>query len=309
MSRRTRGLLVCGILVVLLSCSIGLLLFRKTASEVISQARSVANGPFLGSGSPRIVSRGNQRGVVVRKQPEDRDDELAEHDADAYLEERRRNQTVSSSSEIKASLAATSASAPAFNWVNLGPAKPTGGLAGLSGKLQAFAWEPTHPQVMYAGGGLGSGDEGPFTQAGAFKTVDSGSTWTPINRGLFDTTVNVMWINQSNPAVLLTGTEFGGLFRTTDGGQLWTQVSPDAPVSAIVTAAGGILVGTAAGFEFSNDGGATWNVVQKTPATVRCLAVNGTDIMAGLQNGDVLWKGPSDQTGTNSCVEPTTPRF
>ena len=71
-----------------------------------------------------------------------------------------------------------------------------------------------------------------------------------MNQGLADTSVNMMWIDQSNPDILLSGSEFGGLFRSTDGAQSWTRVSPHGPVSALVTIAGGILAGTSQGLGF-----------------------------------------------------------
>lgn len=205
-----------------------------------------------------------------------------------------RDQARSSNKEIQASFAGP-ASTPAFTWINTGPVNPIGRLAGLSGKLQAFAWEPSHPKVMYAGGGVGSGNERPLNQSGIFKSVDGGRTWAQMSKGLTDTTVNVLWIDPSNPGALLAGTEYGGLFRTTNGGQAWMQVSPNAPISAIVAVPGGILAGTGEGFEFSNDEGATWNILQKTSSPVRCMAVNGSNIIAGLEHGAVLWRGSADR--------------
>ena len=205
----------------------------------------------------------------------------------------RRDQSRSSVPDILKAFA-SAASTVNFNWVNPGPVNPIGGIAGRSGKLQAFAWEPSHPLVMYAGGGIGSGNEGPATEAGVFKTTDGGNSWAPANQGLLDTTVNVLWIDQSNPTVLLAGTEFGGLFRSADGAGSWTQVLPDASVSAIVSVPGAMIAGTGSGFEFSNDDGITWTLLQHTVTGVRCMAVSGSDIIAGLDGGDVLWKGPSD---------------
>jgi len=48
-----------------------------------------------------------------------------------------------------------------------------------NGKIQALAVFAGNPNVMYAGGGLGSGSEGPPSQAGAFKTTDG----TPLVSG------------------------------------------------------------------------------------------------------------------------------
>src|SRR6266487_6589757 len=93
-------------------------------------------------------------------------------------------------------------------WTSLGPHHingPSGTFA--SGKLQALAVFNSNPNIMYAGGGLGSGNEGPLTEAGAFKTTDGGTNWIPINTGLLDPIVNVLWIDQSNANVVLAGTE------------------------------------------------------------------------------------------------------
>ena len=199
--------------------------------------------------------------------------------------------------------AATEAATAPFNWITIGPTNGLGGLAGRSGKLQAFAWEASHPLVMYAGGGNGSGAEGPFTETGVFNT-DGGNSWISINNGLTDHSVNVLWIDDSNPQNLLAGGEFGGIFLTTDAGQSWSQVSPDAPVSAIVSFNGGVLAGTGVGFEFSSNRGASWNVLQRTPATVRCLAVNGGDVIAGLDNGSVMWRTPTSQLWQTVALGP-----
>jgi hypothetical protein len=208
----------------------------------------------------------------------------------------------SSPEEIRASLTRAAA---AFGWVNPGPVNIIGAdQTRVSGKLQAFAWEPSHPQIMYAGGGLGSGNEGPFTETGAFKTTDGGATWSRINQGLSDTAVNVLWIDPSNPNLLLAGTEFGGIFRTGDAGQTWVQVSTDGPVSAFLTVSGGILAGAGRGFEFSTDHGLTWQLAGTTSSAVRCIAAAGSDMAAGLDRGDVLWKGPSDQSWHRVASDP-----
>ena len=42
--------------------------------------------------------------------------------------------------------------------------------------MQAFAASAGNPNILYAGGGLGSGSEGPFTGAGVFKFMRASST-------------------------------------------------------------------------------------------------------------------------------------
>jgi hypothetical protein len=219
----------------------------------------------------------------------------------------RRNQSRSSAREVQTAFAGT-ASTVYFNWVNPGPVNPYvqigGQYTGVAGKLQAFAVGPSDPKVMYAGGGTGSGNEGPATEAGVFKSVDGGGSWTATNQGLLDTSVNVLWVDASNPSVLLAGTEFGGLFRSTDAAATWTSVLSDASVSAIISVTGGIIAGTAAGFEFSSNRGLTWTLLQHTASGVRCMAVNGSDIIAGLDGGDILWKAPSDATWRTVASNP-----
>lgn len=55
----------------------------------------------------------------------------------------------------------TAAAQWSFQWINPGPQNlvhPDGSL--VSGKLQAFAWAASQPQVMYTGGGNGAGIQG-----------------------------------------------------------------------------------------------------------------------------------------------------
>jgi uncharacterized protein (TIGR03437 family) len=286
MSSRMRTISLCCIFSALLGSFLWFGTRRKSRTERISTA-----SPALGlvrpepNGSLNLPTREPQH----RARPTPSRNDLNEDEISGL----RRDQLRSAASEIQRSFAVP-ASAVAMNWVNPGPVNPIGGIAGRSGKLQAFAWEPSHPLVIYAGGGIGSGNEGPATEAGVFRTIDGGISWAPANQGLLDTTVNILWIDQANPSILLAGTEFGGLYRSTDGAASWIQVLPDASVSAIVTVTGGLIAGTGAGFEFSNDDGITWTLLQHTISGVRCMAVSGSDIIAGLDGGDVLWKGPSD---------------
>lgn len=270
MPRWTQAVLGSCILAALLSAC--LLMLRKEGPDRACFSRVPVAGQNAPPGAGSTVPR-RRLTITPSKRREDRRDPEKQNglheDIGAHF---RRDQPRSSLKEIQASFA-NGASASPFLWINPGPVNPYvqygGQYTGVSGKLQTFAWEPSHPQVMYAGGGIGSGNEGPATGAGVFKTTDGGNTWTPINNGLLDTMVDVLWIDLSNPNVLLAGTEFGGLFRTTDAGDSWTQVSSDAPVSAIATVAGSILAGTGVGFELSSDDGGTWTVLQSTPCRER----------------------------------------
>jgi photosystem II stability/assembly factor-like uncharacterized protein len=44
--------------------------------------------------------------------------------------------------------------------------------------------------------------------------------------------------------------------------------------------------------------------LQKTPSAVRCISATATDSIAGEENGDVLWKGPTDSTWRTVATNP-----
>jgi hypothetical protein len=94
-----------------------------------------------------------------------------------------------------------------------------------SGKLQAFASYGPNPNIAYAGGGIGSGNEGPLSEAGAFRTTDHGQTWSSIDNGLTDHLVDALWVDPSNADHVLAGTWGAGIFQTVNGGTSWTLVA------------------------------------------------------------------------------------
>src|SRR5450432_2097939 len=108
------------------------------------------------------------------------------------------------------------ASAAAIKWVPVGP---MGNQIG-SGKLNAFAYVQANPNIMYIGGGWGNTPRESPSQMGIYGTTDGGAHWTPMNNGLNNTdgtissVVNGLWLDQTNPSVVLAATEFGGTFRS-----------------------------------------------------------------------------------------------
>lgn len=204
-------------------------------------------------------------------------------------------------------------------WQVIGPrAIPQGSDPPGAGKLQAFAVDFANPQIMYAGGGAGPGNSGPYGQSGVFKTADGGLTWASINNGLTDPMVDALWLDQSKPNILLAGTWFGGIFRSTDAGAHWAQVRPGATTA--FTQAGPILyAATASGVAVSIDSGATWTLTKPTSVPARTLAASGSALYAGLDNGDVLfqasptssWQLLLSQPGHtvwSISVDPTSPQ-
>src|SRR5262249_44078347 len=48
---------------------------------------------------------------------------------------------------------------------------------------------------------------------GVFKSVDGGASWSALNTGLTNTSVEALAINPSAPTIVYAGTEGGGVFR------------------------------------------------------------------------------------------------
>jgi uncharacterized protein (TIGR03437 family) len=199
-------------------------------------------------------------------------------------------------------------------WTSLGPSAIPGasGTSG-SGKIQTFAICASNPLVMYAGGGVGSGTEGPDTAAGVFKTTDGGAHWTSINNGITDSYVDAVWVDPNNPDNVLVGTEITGIFHSTDGGQSWTSAgtpiqtsASGAPVTTQVITVGStsdfatfgstILAANMGGVAASSDGGATWSIVYKTAARVLTLQVQAGVVAIGTAIGNILYQPSGGST-------------
>ena len=187
-----------------------------------------------------------------------------------------------------------------------------------AGRIQAFAINLATPSVMYAGGGVGTGNSGPTSNAGVYKSTDGGAHWVAQDNGLTDRYIDAIWLDQSNPNTLLASTWFGGIFRSTDGAQSWTNVRASSTTS-IVQSGAVLLAAAADGFVSSTDAGATWAVQKMTTSPVRTLACSGGACYAGLDDGTVLaqvtqgspWStvlpGGSSATAYNIAINPANP--
>lgn len=177
-----------------------------------------------------------------------------------------------------------------ITWSAIGPSAILGGNINLpgAGKLQAFAIDNQNPSIMFVGGGIGPGNSGPYTEAGVYRTENGGSAWTQADTGLTDPAVNVLWLDQSNPSIVLAGTNSTGIFQSTDGGMHWTETGPFGTTTAFIQRAGLLYAGTAQGIAVSINDGASWTMMEPTATPVQTLATLGSVIYAGLDNDDVL---------------------
>ncbi|MFY9550144.1 MAG: hypothetical protein WAU32_03255 [Thermoanaerobaculia bacterium] len=97
------------------------------------------------------------------------------------------------------------------------------------------------------------------TDAGVFKSVDRGQTWTHPNQGIDSPYLASIAPARSTPTTLYAATDTG-TFRTTNGGGLWTRTST-LQVSALVVdpLTSDLVYGLSSlGVAKSVDGGATW---------------------------------------------------
>lgn len=206
------------------------------------------------------------------------------------------------------------AQTPSVTWTPLGPKQISGPNSSIgSGKIQAIAIFPGNPNIMYAGGGTGSGIEGPNTEAGVFKTTDGGLTWTAMNNGLTSPTVDALYVDPSNPDLVLAGTEPNGVYRSADGGQTWTEVGTQVPAGPDPNPGGQpttnpvqhlgptadfavldstIYAAVQTGTVKSTDGGLTWSTSVNNMVPAKTMAAAGGALAVGFNSGAVFYAPP-----------------
>jgi photosystem II stability/assembly factor-like uncharacterized protein len=177
---------------------------------------------------------------------------------------RRLSRVVSIAVGILVALGAAQGEAGLNVWTSGGP--PGGGGA------ETVAFDPVTPTTIYAGG-LPS-------NRGAFKSLNGGASWTPINNGLnipnFPLlSVTSMVVDHQNPNVVYAGTFLAGVFKSVNGGASWVQSNGVANQPGQIPQAVGIgpmamdpqnpsivYVGSTNGLFKTTDGGATWSRIE-----------------------------------------------
>ncbi len=162
-------------------------------------------------------------------------------------------------------------------WVNQGPFNCDEGVA----RIDVIAVHPTNPSVLYAGSPHG----------GLFKSIDSGTNWTPISTFLPSLGISGIAIHPTNSAVIyvLTGDGNGGdgcfdggacfpgfssvskgVYKTLNGGDTWLKTGDFQLASGNIGTYSGrkliinpsdpnkLLAATSKGVFFTWDGGTSW---------------------------------------------------
>jgi hypothetical protein len=115
---------------------------------------------------------------------------------------------------------------PGLRWQDSGPNWQPGA-GGLC--LHTILLDPSHPNRMFVA----------ISAAGAFRSIDAGATWKPVNRGLRSQyipdpdaevghCVHRLAMHRSRPDVLFMQKHWD-VMRTDNGGDSWQEVSGDLP--------------------------------------------------------------------------------
>ncbi|UCE07095.1 MAG: hypothetical protein JSW07_03400, partial [bacterium] len=101
-------------------------------------------------------------------------------------------------------------------WVSLGPRRLTNG---STGRMDAIAFHPNDPNIMYAGAPTG----------GLWKTTNGGKNWTPLTDKLPSMQIGAVAVDPKYPNIIYLGTGSSrykkgiGIFKSIDGGKHWTR--------------------------------------------------------------------------------------
>ncbi|MDH4083754.1 MAG: hypothetical protein OEV99_09055 [Nitrospira sp.] len=157
--------------------------------------------------------------------------------------------------------------------------------------------DPTRPSILYAG-----------TSGGVYKSIDQAGHWEKVNNGLVPPgmlktsralNVTSILVDPYSPDTVYAAT-LSGLYKTTDAAQAWTRVGEllaDQMIIAMVldrTRQGVIYITGRDGVHRSEDGGATWKLINSglTTTNVRAIAQSATDpkVFYAGTNGSGLYR-------------------
>jgi photosystem II stability/assembly factor-like uncharacterized protein len=147
----------------------------------------------------------------------------------------------------------------------------------------SLAIDPNNTSVLYAG----------TAGTGAFKSVDGGATWNPLN---VDTTVWSLYVDPTNSNVVYAGSNGNGVYKSTNAGVFFVRTGSPAVGVVLSLAKSGdrLYAGTATqGVSVSKDDGATWTNTKISDGLGLVLSV-GLDgsVFAGT-NFDGVFERPA----------------
>jgi photosystem II stability/assembly factor-like uncharacterized protein len=163
----------------------------------------------------------------------------------------------------------------------------------------AITYDPTNPDIVYAGTGEPTMDlekaygAPGFSGIGVMKSTDGGETWNALPWPKTSSAICRILVDPRNTSVLFVGAR-DGLWRTSDGGQLWTRVragtvtdaafKPDNP-DIVYCALGNDDGGSSNGVYISTTGGTSTSSFTKATANMPASDSTGR-IILGITPAD-----------------------
>jgi hypothetical protein len=134
---------------------------------------------------------------------------------------------------------------------------------------------------------------------GVFRSTNNGASWSAANTGLTDSVINTFTMGGTN---VFAGSNRGGIYLSTNNGVSWSVATPIlvsgpfgpgiTPIISLLAngtdlfagcSGGGGIMYYGGGVYRSTNNGATWTEVGIFNQIVSCLALCGTNIVAGAQ--------------------------
>ncbi|HET9229013.1 MAG TPA: hypothetical protein VFR31_20210 [Thermoanaerobaculia bacterium] len=190
----------------------------------------------------------------------------------------------------------------------------TSGGPEAGGPVEALAFDPADPDIVYAG-----------TYGGVFKSEDRGATWTAASLGLAGPQVLHVEVDPSHPGTVYMST-LHGFQRSQDGGRTW-QVPTLISVTAFAMARSSpqtLVAASGDQIHLSSDAGASWSpgpvlpgeeniwiveIDPQAPATV--YAGTDTSLFRSLNGGAGFAPLPMPGTGSllGLSIDPSNPQI
>src|SRR5579862_88050 len=147
----------------------------------------------------------------------------------------------------------------------------------------SLAIDPYNTSVLYAG----------TAGTGAFKSIDGGATWNPLN---VDTTVWSLYVDPANSNVIYAGSNGNGVYKSTNAGASFVRIGSPAVgvVLALAKSGGRLYAGTATqGVSVSKDDGATWKNTRISEGLGLVLSVGLDGSVYAGTNFDGVFERPA----------------
>jgi photosystem II stability/assembly factor-like uncharacterized protein len=147
----------------------------------------------------------------------------------------------------------------------------------------SLAIDPNNTSVLYAG----------TAGTGAFKSVDGGTTWNPLN---VDTTVWSLYVDPTNSNVIYAGSNGNGVYKSTNAGASFVRSGSPAVGVVLALAKSGkrLYAGTATqGVSVSRDDGVTWTNTRISDGLGLVLSVGLDGSVYAGTNFDGVFEHPA----------------